>query len=871
MSYRHVSQIRGFGTLSGVVGPNTARLAKLGFLDFVDETKEDITDGREEKSTIKCPVCWKYFDIGHSEADMIRHVENCLSQPTALPASERISKSIPEEINLVEADDDSHCLGFQDLESHPQNTIDTLIVGRMYSECPGLYLEKNQKFEISWQPDNAHDPNAIIASLNGGQNVIGHLPRKLAAKLGPLLRDGMLRGHGIVLNGSEKSGNVKVRLTLNAVKNNVYIKDVIDDVMTGNNEYVTDSSQKLLWRLDHIFHTVEEIESQALGEDEKTFLTRFRSHSGPCKILFIRLCQRNKRYFSVQNCGRDGQDNRKLVDDLLASGLLSPININSKLFSKDEKYSILSDIFHNKDLIHLLGNDALLSKSRSLKRTDLITQVVAKMYAKFSFGGFWGEKLYELIEGISGGIFTISKSDFRSFHRIQRLFFLNEGHSLATWHAVDGGFLHYPSYEISRRREVFPNRKMFLDYERSLFHAYELITAIEEQDEERIHASLEPAWRILDRQENKIIEYSGMDTPSFFLQYNSKWIYSVMATIGISILERKKEYRPAIEKLQQLLGGEYCSERRGYWWIRLSTNLEHIGRPTDSLELAETALADPSIRLDEKLTLRRRILKLAKPPRRWKIPTWIHEMPKEPLTIYLEASPLGNSRGERCKFRGYDSTICTVEQLALQYYEMEVNGGFNGIHSESGIWCTLFTLLLWRALFELSVPDTFRTSFQTAPLDLGHPGFYNSRKQVIDNILEEVRNGGAPALIEISWKSHYGVAVRGLSWERYELSTIQDIAACIGGSGISAVCRLLCEGYSTSGMPDLLLWNVDRKACKLAEVKSTRDTLSDKQRAWISFLQDSGIPCEVLKIKEPKERKSTAKKPKLSQHEPICL
>lgn len=870
MSYRYVSQIRGFGTLSRVVGPNTARLAKLGFLDFGDETQEGTTKGREEKSNLQCPVCWEYFDTGQSQADMSQHVTDCLSQSSALHSSQRISKSIPEEINLVETDDDSNSTGSENLEPYPK-TIDTLIVGRKYSECPNLQLKKTQKFEISWQPNNIHDTNATIAHINGHKNVIGHLPRKLAAKLGPLLRDGMLRGHGVVLDGSEKGGNVSVRITLNATKNETYIKDIMEEVLAGKDEYLTDSSEKFLWRLDHIFQTVEEIESKALGDDEERFLTRFRSHSGQSRILFARLCQRNKRYFSVLNCSRDGHENRKLVEDLLTSGLLSSINISSSLFSNDEKYSILSDIFHNKDLIQLLGNDALLSKSGSLKRSDLITQVVTKMNAKFSFGGFCGKNLHRFIEKISGGIFRISMSDFRSFHRIQRLFFLNEGHSLATWHGVDGGFLQYPSYEITRRREVFANRKLFLDYEMALFDAQKLISAIEEQDEEGIQASLQPAWRILDRQENKIIDYSGVDTPSFLSQYNSKWIYSVMATIGIGMLERKKEYKPAIERLQQLLGGEYCIERRGYWWIRLSTNLEHIGRPTDSLELAETALADSSICLDEKLTLRRRILKLAKPPRRWKNPTWIHEMPKEPLTVYLEARPLGTSRGERCKFRGYDSTICTVEQLALQYYKMEVNGGYHGIHSESGIWCTLFTLILWPALFESPVPDVFRTSFQTAPLDLGHPGFYESRKQVIENILEKVKCGGARDLIKTSWTTHYGVAVRGVSWERYELSIIQDIAACIGGSGISAVCRLLCKGYSTSGMPDLLLWNVCHNTCKLVEVKSMRDTLSDKQRAWISFLQDSGIPCEVLKIKEPKERESAAKRSKLSQHKNIGL
>jgi len=56
-------------------------------------------------------------------------------------------------------------------------------------------------------------------------------------------------------------------------------------------------------------------------------------------------------------------------------------------------------------------------------------------------------------------------------------------------------------------------------------------------------------------------------------------------------------------------------------------------------------------------------------------------------------------------------------------------------------------------------------------------------------------------------------------------------------------------------MPDLFLWNASRQDAKLSEVKGPRDTLSDKQRAWISFIQDAGVKVEVLKVKEPRSSK----------------
>ena len=62
--------------------------------------------------------------------------------------------------------------------------------------------------------------------------------------------------------------------------------------------------------------------------------------------------------------------------------------------------------------------------------------------------------------------------------------------------------------------------------------------------------------------------------------------------------------------------------------------------------------------------------------------------------------------------------------------------------------------------------------------------------------------------------------------------------------------------YCTGGMPDLLLWNSDRCAAKLSEVKGPRDNLSMQQRAWLNALAGAGLDVEVLKVVEP----GTAKK-----------
>ena len=64
----------------------------------------------------------------------------------------------------------------------------------------------------------------------------------------------------------------------------------------------------------------------------------------------------------------------------------------------------------------------------------------------------------------------------------------------------------------------------------------------------------------------------------------------------------------------------------------------------------------------------------------------------------------------------------------LQYYASEAGGGWQGVHSEGGVWATLFGLLLWDVLFCTDVPDVLRTPFQTAPLDLDTDAFFPARQ-----------------------------------------------------------------------------------------------------------------------------------------------
>lgn len=94
--------------------------------------------------------------------------------------------------------------------------------------------------------------------------------------------------------------------------------------------------------------------------------------------------------------------------------------------------------------------------------------------------------------------------------------------------------------------------------------------------------------------------------------------YIVLAII-LTILLR---YIDAIRLLKHLLLNFTSDKRRGYWTLRLSIDLEHLGRLNESLTIAENGLLDPWVRAGTRISLQRRVLRLGKPPRRWKTPSF---------------------------------------------------------------------------------------------------------------------------------------------------------------------------------------------------------------------------------------------------------
>ena len=406
--------------------------------------------------------------------------------------------------------------------------------------------------------------------------------------------------------------------------------------------------------------------------------------------------------------------------------------------------------------------------------------------------------------------------------------------------------------------------------------------------------------------------------------FQPSWVHIGIAHVGVSLLEKQRLYADAIELIQVLLGRSERPSKRGDWWNRFAIDLEHVSHPqspslssslssslsfilhiflillshsqiTDpilrsrswirslslthslvcdwrlwgtqmgriesSLEVAETALHDDRVRVGPRLALQRRVIRLGKPPRRWKKPSFFDRASWKPRERGFVARPTNRKRSVKSTFVGFDDEDdVTVEQLALQFYASEDQGQWKGVHSENGIWGTLFGLLMWDQLFSGKVSHAFHHPFQTAPLDLDTDGFYAHRREGIDARLAEISAGKAPALLRETWEREHPKRTFcvGVSWDRYPLEDLMTVCECVGGEGLSCLMRLKARDHKSwqGGMPDLVLWRTEpRKESILAEVKGPRDALSDKQRAWLAELHFCGkVSVEVCKINEPEGR-----------------
>jgi len=746
--------------------------------------------------------------------------------------------------------------------------LETRLVGRKWRA--GTRAEAGDHVRVEREKDNQKDENALRVVQVDSHAVLGYVPARTAEILSPLLDEGMLslKTRPLEEGDPEEAGKpLPLKLQVEFVGETWSIKEMdrlMEKARKSGIAYPTAGQARVgIRKTCHIFRmlldSIDENDLTLLDEDEKAVYLTLRDLPDEAMAMFAKLFTRKGPWFRVDKLTYMDEE----LTEMSVGVLLSKSLVEEATGEDEQQLREMLRTLTVEELKALLLAVGLVTTKELNKMTknELIDvpwrQKAASQYFKSNALGP-SEKVLAYLKGKAGPWIRISDAAITTMRRMQFLLFLEYSSDFSKFILADMGVIQYPKYNVNKGPSIFQSRKEMLEYEEIVFHARKVEALLSAGDLDRALELMKPTLEMLEsgavRKSAPLPEAEG-GPPFYLARFSAAWVHAAIGNIAVSIFENKKQYVQANELLRQLLGTRCFVGKRGSWWQRLCINLEHLKKPVESLETAEAALADEHVKCGDRIAIQKRILRLGKPPRRWKRPVWAHSLPEEPSQVRIVQEPLEKKVGFKNLFRGLDGESCSVEKLALQWYGCAENGGWSGVHDEGGCVRALFTMLFWDVIFHDEVQGVFRSCFQSMPLDWNSEAFYLSRRELIESRVATIRVSSVEDLfgrMESCWEINFGASCQGINWDSADIGQLKTIASCLGPHGIAGICRCLAEDHAgwSGGMPDLLLWQPETVSAKLVEVKGPRDRLSEQQRAWIAFLTSQGIQVEVFKVAE---------------------
>ncbi|KAM6352641.1 fanconi-associated nuclease 1 isoform 2-T4 [Alca torda] len=613
-------------------------------------------------------------------------------------------------------------------------------------------------------------------------------------------------------------------------------------------------------------------------EQDMNIITKFCKLSVGGQKLYVRLFQRKLNWLKVNKIeyGEISMDLSPIIEELTEARFLQT---ESELEDLCEGLDLLSapelktlaKIFHlpnpNGQKQQLVDDFLRLAKQRS---------VFSKSQAGI------GTVILKRVKALAGKSVRVCRGPRAVFSRILLLFSLPEsmedeeagsaGQSqLSTVLMVNMGRMVFPSYTVNRKTQVFQDREDLIRYATAAHLSNDIATAMVNgnwEEANQLYMCAKETWNELKNHPS--LSYHRA-LPEYLRHFTVGWVYTRILSQGVEILQRLHMYKEAVKELQTLLSQDvYCTDSRGRWWDRLALNLhQHLKNTKKAIDCIRKGLADPFVRTGHRLSLYQRALRIRDSPSCKQFRCLFRDLP----VITVEDVTHVTIKGKMCpqmgmgksvflmediddEERGEDFSVstvmCSVEELALTHYRQ--NGFDQGIHGEGSTFMTLYGILMWDIIFLDDIPDVFRNSYQTFPLDLYTDSFYENRKDVIEARLQQLHTASSETLVKLItdiWTAQEGKAAALVSWGRFiSLQQVQSLVSCLGGMFLSGVFRRLSKDlrHCRGGLPDLVVWRTHTNDFKLVEVKGPNDRLSHKQMIWLSELKKLGAAVEVCHV-----------------------
>ncbi|NXS82069.1 FAN1 nuclease, partial [Erpornis zantholeuca] len=613
------------------------------------------------------------------------------------------------------------------------------------------------------------------------------------------------------------------------------------------------------------------------NEQDLNIITKFYKLSVGGQKLYVRLFQRKLNWLKVNKIEYEeiSVDLSPIIEELAEARFLQT---ESELEDLCEGLDLLSapelktlaKIFHlpnpNGQKQQLVDDFLKLSKQRSI-------------FSRSQAG--IGTVILKRVKDLAGKCVRVCKDPRAVFSRILLLFSLPESLEeeeagsagqglLSTVLRANMGHMVFPSYTVNRKTQVFQDREDLIRYATAVHLSNDIATAMVNgnwEEANQIYLCAKETWSELKNHPS--LSYHRV-LPDYLRRFTVGWVYTRILSQGVEILQRLHKYKEAVQQLQSLLAQDvYCADSRGRWWDRLALNLhQHLKNTKKAIGCIRRGLADPAVRTGHRLSLCQRALRIRDSPSCRQFQGLLQDLPLlavqdvTHVTINGKLCPqtgMGKSvflmedigDGEGCSV---STVMCSVEELALAHYKK--NGFDQGIHGEGSTFITLYGILMWDIIFMDDIPDVFRNSYQTSPLDLYTDSFYENRRAVIEARLQQLHTASSRTLAKLVadvWTTQEGKAAALVNWGRFiSLQQVQSLVSCLGGAFLSGVFRRLSRDlrHCRGGLPDLLVWRSHSRHFKLVEVKGPNDRLSPKQMLWLSELHELGAAVEVCHVQD---------------------
>ncbi|XP_072258388.1 fanconi-associated nuclease 1 [Pyxicephalus adspersus] len=660
--------------------------------------------------------------------------------------------------------------------------------------------------------------------------------------------------------------------------------DGLDETDKGSNKENASGFDRQPYYLRNflmVLQTVMENEDDMslFNEEDTNTLTTFNLLSAGGQKLYVRLFQRKLNWIKTHKIeySEIGSDLTPYTEELIQNGFLQSdreledLTEALDLMSAPELKN-LAKAFHlknpNTQKQQLVEEFLKLSKQRSIFSTSNKQSGIAAAILKKA-------------KDSAGRAVRVCRAPRAVFSRVLLLFSLTQsieveeaasgGQSLlSTVLMVNMGRMTFPNYTVQRSMKIFHDREDLIRYESAMHKLVDIVVTMTNGHWKEAHVLYLSAKEEWDQLKNEPTLKYHTELPLYLRCFTVGWVYTRILCRGVEILQRLHLYEEAVELLQALLSQNiYCPDSRGRWWDRLVLNLhQHLKQTQKAITFIMEGLSDPYVRTGHQLSLYQRAVRMRESPSCKKFNKMFNNLPE----IIVEDVPHVTIKGKMCPQTGMGKSVflmenmaeevgeditlstvmCSVEELALAHYR-EL-GYDQGIHGEGSTFCTLYGLFMWDIIFMEGIPDVFRNTYQAFPLDLYTDSFYENRREAIElrlQLLQESSIETLHSLMADIWNEHLGEAAALVSWERFSsLQQAQSLVSCLGGSLLSGLCRKMSKDirHCRGGLPDLVVWNVQKQIYKLVEVKGPNDRLSHKQMVWLHELKKMGADAEVCHV-----------------------